>query len=110
LVVDSATGLTWQQEVLLPHATWPSATSYCQGLGGGFRVPSMKELQTLLDLTVMSPGPTIDSAAFPGAPADFTWTSSLDLAVLTGVWEVYFGFGSIGGFGQNNTDPVRCVR
>jgi hypothetical protein len=110
LVVDGATGLTWQQNVLMPHATWPSATSYCQDLGGGFRLPSMKELQTLLDLTVTSPGPTIDSAAFPSTPADFTWTSSLDLAVPTNVWEVYFGFGSSGGFGQNDTDPVRCVR
>jgi hypothetical protein len=110
LVADSATGLTWQQEVAMPHATWPSATSYCQSLGGGFRLPSVKELQTLLDLTVSSPGPTIDSTAFPSAPADFTWTSSLDVAVPTAVWEVYFGFGSIGGFGQNNTDPVRCVR
>jgi Protein of unknown function (DUF1566) len=110
LVVDSATGLTWQQGVLLPHATWASATSYCQSLGGGFRLPSMKELQTLLDLTVTSPGPTIDSTAFPSSPADFTWTSSPDLAVPTEVWEIYFGFGSSGGFGQNSTDPVRCVR
>jgi Protein of unknown function (DUF1566) len=65
LVADTATGLTWQQTSSgdLPS---PQLQTYCAGLAGGFRLPSIKELFTLVDFSG-GPylGPTMDMTAFP---------------------------------------------
>src|SRR4051812_1027133 len=52
-VYDTATTLTWQQAANTTGMKWASAGPYCAGLtapaGGGWRLPTVKELTTLLD-------------------------------------------------------------
>ena len=62
--LDSATGLVWQQGVGPQLVDWSDAVSTCTGLAGNFRLPSIKEMQTIIDYSVVSPGPTL-YATFP---------------------------------------------
>ncbi len=112
-VTDTATKLVWQQAVDPGTYTWAGAKSYCAGLslaGGGWRVPSMKELMTLVDFSVGPPGPTIDAAAFPNTPADYFWSSSPLAGQSSYAWLVFFSIGGTGYNGVTYTLRVRCVR
>jgi hypothetical protein len=113
-VTDTKTGLVWQRDIPAGTYTWASAKAYCSSLGlagGGWRLPSMKVLQTLVDESRVNPA--IDLTAFPGTPSDWFWTSSA-VAGSSGVaWVVYFGDGYPDGYGFGDVgvnNRVRCVR
>jgi len=120
LVLDNTTGLTWQQPVDAGVYAWADAKTYCAGLGAGWRLPSLTELQSIVDDTKMSP--SIDREAFPNTPALAFWSSSSYTAAgLTGAlpseaaWIVGFKDGSATGdevayyVGAQGL-RVRCVR
>jgi hypothetical protein len=74
VVLDDKTGLAWQRVVPAGTYTWSQAQAYCAALslnGNSWRLPSVKELMTIVDVSVApsSGAPTIDSSAFPGTPA-----------------------------------------
>ena len=60
-VYDTKTKLTWQQPGPSATYTWAAAKTYCAGLGSslggtGWRLPTIKELQTIVDNSkVMNP-------------------------------------------------------
>ena len=116
-VTDNKTKLVWQQTPAPTVMTWADAKSYCAGaavsaaLGGtGWRLPTVKELQSLVDYSVASGGPTIDSTYFPNTPATYYWSTSLintsDVACVDFTDAKTYGYSSGGG----NTAEVRCVR
>jgi hypothetical protein len=107
LVLDRATGLTWQQTVPASSYTWGAATAYCAGLGAGWRTPSLNELQTIVDDTMINPA--TDGTAFPDTPSTYFWTSSASGAA-GGAWYVYFQSGVTGINDATLTYSVRCVR
>jgi hypothetical protein len=72
-VYDAATGLTWQQAVSA-EVTFANAAAQCPS---SFRLPSYKELSTLVDFSRAAPGPVIDTVSFPSTPAEGFWTSTL---------------------------------
>jgi hypothetical protein len=113
-VTDTATKLVWQQAVDPAQYTWAQAQSYCAGLalaGGGWRVPSVKELMTLVDFSVALPAPAIDATAFPGMPSPpFFWSSSPLVAAPSSAWYVYFDYGSTNATVVTTSYHVRCVR
>ena len=114
-VYDTFTGLTWQQAVPTSTYTWSAAITYCSsntaGLPGtGWRLPKLKELQTIVDYTIAAPGPTIDPVAFPSTPVKLFWTSSPLAGGSSDAWAVYFGLASTVGSDVSNTYQVRCVR
>jgi hypothetical protein len=109
VTADLATGLTWQQAASPQAMTWGAVANYCTGLPGGFRAPSMKELQTLVDYTAASPGPAIDPVAFPGSQWDF-WTSTRDPENASVAWLVMFDTGAATWNGASSNYYVRCVR
>jgi hypothetical protein len=104
-VIDERTGLTWQRAI--PAASsWANANTYCATLnlnGTGWRLPSLKELMTLVDFTVTGAGAKIDVGAFPATPAGFFWSTPTGRGVSFN-----------GGFGAAVSLPgnqnVRCVR
>jgi hypothetical protein len=111
-VYDTKTKLTWQQAVAPGTYTWAGAKTYCAGLnlgGTGWRLPTMKELQTIVDDSQTHP--SIDTTAFPSTPADWFWSSSPLAGSSFGAWCVNFGYGYTGnGYDVSNTFYVRCVR
>ena len=104
-VTDAATKLVWQQTPSAATMVWEMAKTYCPNT---FRLPSLKELQTIVDHTVPPPGPTIYSSVFPNTPADYYWTSTPYTPGTA--WFVYFGYGGTNNITAANSYRVRCVR
>jgi hypothetical protein len=115
VVHDSKTGLNWQQAVSTTLYTYANALIYCSGNvaalpGSGWRLPAIKELETLVDDSVASPGPTIDASAFPSTPANFFWSSTPYVPITSDAWYVRFIYGNTGINAKSNAGAVRCVR
>jgi Protein of unknown function (DUF1566) len=111
VVSDTNTSLAWQQATEPGSYAWSDARSHCAGLrsnGGGWRLPSMNELMTLVDLTRVDPA--IDPSAFPDMVSDFFWSSSPAAAPPGTAWGVSFSKGSAGASLVANAYRVRCVR
>ena len=110
LVRDTLTSLVWQQQTG-PSMTWSAAQTYCSTRGLGFRVPTTKELISLVDLTVTS-GETINQVAFPNMPVAPFWTSSPNETSSGTPWHVGFGWGgySDGWDLVGEAAVVRCLR
>jgi hypothetical protein len=85
-VTDTRTELVWQH-TLDPtfFATSEQAQAYCTGLGGGFRLPGLKEMLTLVDPVL--PAPSLNRGLPAVDDAWFFWTTSPAL-VATGYWLV----------------------
>jgi hypothetical protein len=113
-VYDVNTKLTWQQSPPTTKYTWADADAYCKALGAtitgaGWRLPTMKELLTIVDYSRHSPA--IDPSAFPATPSTYFWTA-LKAGDPTVAWGVNFGTGSIYNytFSPDHTLEARCVR
>ncbi|MCK6586273.1 MAG: DUF1566 domain-containing protein, partial [Polyangiaceae bacterium] len=68
-MLDKDTNLTWQRQVDANIYNQIEADAYCMALntnGGGWRLPTISELLTLVDETGYSPA--IDTTAFPNTP------------------------------------------
>lgn len=97
-VTDLRTQLTWQRspnEASVDHA---GAESYCQGLSGGFRLPTMKELSTIYNPDQVRT-PSVPAVFYPNAPKDEElmaayWTTSRWLLEANGYYVVELDFGS----------------
>jgi hypothetical protein len=111
VVDDPATGLHWQQAGLQTNYAWDAALAYCTNLelqGMGWRLPTIKELHTLVDET--RENPSADTLAFPGIAASFYWTSSQPKNFVNLAWTVGFDHGLDVFRGTTSTAYVRCVR
>jgi len=107
LVLDTLTQLVWQQQASSTILNWPDAQAYCSS--AGFRLPTVKELVSLVDLTVPS-GAMINQTAFLGTPAEWFWASSLEVGSSGFAWSVDFSSGTVLGGTVSSSLRVRCVR
>jgi hypothetical protein len=124
-VLDTKTNLTWEQAESAGSHEWGSkgiagtAQYYCATLelaGGAWRLPTIKELFTLVDVTRET---AIDPNAFPGDPGPtpeegaYFWSStpSTNASEPDFAWSLLL---SLGGTAYLNTpdtpSKVRCVR
>ena len=128
---DMATGRQWEQKVagggtcvvdlhlVDATCTWAEATGAWiaainaeggTGLGGhdDWRVPTVKELQSLIDYSASSPAV---SAGFPGEVAASNYWSSTPFAdSAANAWNVNFNFGVVGTITKTIAIRVRAVR
>jgi hypothetical protein len=114
VVYDAKSKLTWQQTVSSTTYTWADAKTYCAGvavsLGGtGWRLPTLKELQSLVDYS-RSAGPMIDPNAFPSTPGTAFWSASQVAGPPSYAWYVNFNYGTTLGAFVGGMSNVRCVR
>lgn len=110
-VGDTKTGLTWQRTIDTGSYTWANGKNYCAGLsvnGGGWRLPSVGELQTIVDDSVLSSS-AIDTVAFPNTQITF-WSSSPVAGNSSSAWGVSFVYGHTYTDDITNPNNVRCVR
>jgi hypothetical protein len=108
-VVDSVTGLGWTASSQ-GSGSWTTAISTCQALGAKWRLPTVLELQTLLDYGKSPP--------IPASPFVFTqigqyWTSSVDAYNpynnVAQSWTVSFEDGQVVALGQTQSHYILCV-
>jgi len=84
-VNDARTSLRWQRSVPETAMTWAAADAYCANRGGAWRLPTLKELLTIVDPVRRPSLP----AAFPGVPdAWVLWSATPSLTGLGGNWVV----------------------
>lgn len=111
VVEDTKTKLTWQRHVPTKSVSAVAAMAYCSELdleGTGWRLPTIKELHTLIDETKADPA--VDREVFPQTPANFFWTSSNLRKFEQYTWSVNFADGTDAWFPRENPQRVRCVR
>lgn len=98
IVVDNFTRLTWQR-ASSAVMTSSEAAALCAALtlagSTEWRLPSIKELQTIVDETRTSPA--IDTTAFPDTPAEEFWSSSNRVNSGTVIATVDFNVGNTSG-------------
>jgi hypothetical protein len=77
-----------------------------------WRLPTVDELQSIVDYSKPSPGPTIDATWFPNTSANFYWSSTPVVGSSSGAMVVYFFDGAVGSWhrGYVGGYPVRLVR
>lgn len=118
-VYDTKTKLTWQQATAPGTYTWGSETTagtaqyYCANLGlsgAAWRVPTLKELQTLVDYS-QPPGSTatIDASFFPGTPANGFWSATPANYSPGDAWYVDFSHGNTPYASYSSSLAARCV-
>jgi hypothetical protein len=107
LVHDLTTGLTWQQTIDGVQYTWADATAHCAALGGGWRLPSIAELQTIVDDKKEYPAADLD--VFPDTPHDDFWSASPDASGAGAAWYVDFFYGATDLDVPTRVFYVRCV-
>lgn len=116
VVYDTKTKLTWQQTASTTAYSYTDAKTQCStagaALGGtGWRMPTVKELMTLIDRSKAT-GPVIDTTAFLSTTSASYWTATTTAWSATGTWVVDFTDGRVTSTSTNfpNTNVVRCVR
>jgi hypothetical protein len=110
-VLDQATGLVWQRTPDQTIRTFAEAQSYCNSAslpGSGWRVPSVKELQTLTDETV--PAPSLDPVFDMPEHVQFWSSSHLPTEGSSDAWYVWLSIGAAAYEGDTVYHSVRCVR
>jgi hypothetical protein len=116
-VLDKETGLVWERAPSRSKFDWKNAQYYCNNLSvanrKGWRVPTVQELASLVDMSVPPPGPTLP----PGHPfyvllSDpyFWWSENTSFELDANAWGVRFDDGRVGGNPKNYSSFVWCVR
>ena len=120
-VADANTGLVWRRcaEGMAWNGstcagtpsslTWAEALQCGKAAGGGWRVPNIKELASLVD--ERRADPAIDMPQFPATPATWFWTATPDAGDPATTWTVHFGTGHSGHHGfRQDRHALRLVR
>ena len=108
-VKDTKTGLVWKKAEQSITYTWSDAKVLCTP---SFRLPTIRELQSLLDET-RTAAPLIDASKFPGATADWFWSSSPHApspSTAPSAWALTFLYGNTFHHSTGMKGRVRCVR
>ena len=98
--------LEWQADVPDQEFTWEDAKAYAASLGDGWRLPTIKELLSLVDYETHNPACSV----FPDCPSEWFWSSSPVSGGTTLAWYVYFYSGGTYYDAVSDTHRVRCVR
>jgi hypothetical protein len=110
----TAATYNWYQASGTTNASYNAATlNICGSLalaGGGWRLPSKKELMNIVDYSIPYPGPTIQQTRFPNTAASSYWSSTTSATDPNVAWDVYFNAGYVYLNGRNDSYYVRCVR
>ncbi|XDD51129.1 DUF1566 domain-containing protein [Leptospira sp. WS92.C1] len=124
-IVDSSSNLVWQKcsaglsgascaSGTATRPNWVTALSYCDSLNfagkSNWRLPNIKELNSIVDLTSSSSTLSIHPSLFPNTKNSFYWTSSSFAPSPGNAWSVFFQSGGMTPFSaKSSTAYVRCV-
>ncbi|MDY6836631.1 MAG: DUF1566 domain-containing protein [Thermodesulfobacteriota bacterium] len=114
VVIDHVTGLTWQRHDDGMKRTWRQAVDYCENLSlGGYadwRLPTKKELQSLLNYRFFRPALDTAYFAYSHMPDDCYWSATTRVFLSVSAWKLSFWEGQAAISGENDLNYVRAVR
>ncbi len=108
-IVDT-TGLEWQRGVPPIRGSRADAVAFCTDSGNGWRIPTMRELETLVDVRANTPA--FNVAAFNHTWSSGFWTTTPHSNDDTKGWVIMFDYGD-STIVPRGPDPgyfIRCVR
>lgn len=112
IVIDSTSGLQWQDDKVGEKMGWKDAIDHCEALNlGGYsdwRLPNINELKSIVDRDKYDPA--IVSGFTNVTSYDYYWSSSTDKHYDDNAWIVYFSNGNVNNDYKVNSFYVRCVR
>jgi hypothetical protein len=112
IIKDNYTELLWEKKVIYQKYKWKNAQQYCKNLTvdgyKGWRLPSKKELLSLVDRTKQNPA--IDTDYFNIRKKDFYWTSTKYPHGVDKAWAIDFTYGEDMQKHINSTFYIRCVK
>ncbi len=112
-VTDHITGLQWQDDdnAKTVQKNWADAQTHCSTLsldGGGWRLPTSTELESIVDYG--KAGPAVDTVYFNHIISGFYWLSTTYQSDGNGAWLVDFSNGLVSYKAKDSNLYVRCVR
>jgi hypothetical protein len=120
-VTDNLTGLIWLKNASCFNVDWTTALSNANSLADGtcgltdsstagqWRLPNVKELQSLTDFSKFSPALSA-SHPFTGVLNNYYWSASSDASGTTYAWVVYLNDGNVGAYVKTSMYYVWPVR
>lgn len=112
VVTDRWTGLMWQQQESAESLPWDEATRYAKNSSTGgyrdWRLPTIAELQSLVDISASDPA--LAAAAFPHAAAGEYWSATRMVNHPEQAWIVDFRLGIVTYRADDARLRVRPVR
>lgn len=111
-VSDNYTGLTWQKIQSMSTLTWEEALNYASGLSlsgkSDWRVPNIKELQSLNDEKLMKP--SFNRIFFPNILSGNFWSSTSQCNSPARAWDLNVEYGIVSYNEKTSKENVLCVR
>ncbi|OQZ04975.1 MAG: hypothetical protein B6D34_00035 [Candidatus Brocadia sp. UTAMX1] len=113
-VLDKETGLVWEKSPDTSTIAWPYAVAYAYnknvGGRGGWRLPTVEELRTLIEPTQSNPA-LPSGHPFIDVQSDLYWSSTTDVNLSSYANGVHFGDGNVSSLDKTGTNfYVWCVR
>ena len=98
-------GLEWQAEDDGIQRTCDEALEYANGLGNGWRLPTIEELISIIDFESCNPACKIKNCR-----SSYYWSSSPYAYYSSYAWYVDFNDGYVGSYNKDGHNYARYVR
>jgi hypothetical protein len=112
-VLDKETGLVWEKDPssVKQRALDGIGSCYTKNVGGrkGWRIPSIEELNSLVDTTTINPA-LPSGHPFGNVQLGWYWTININPEDNLNVWYVDFASGNSGTDNKYNSRFIWCVR
>jgi hypothetical protein len=89
-VCDKTTGHHWEQSPSTLYFNQENARAHCAGLEGGYRLPGIKELATVIDYSVGDQAALLNAGPFSGIDYADYWTATPYAPITTASWAINF--------------------
>jgi len=103
--IDPNTNLVWEKLGSDRTMSWKEAFKYAEKLGDGWRLPTVQELFSLIDITKINPACKIINTY-----SLRYWSSTTYVSNTSRAWGVFFYYGYMNLDNKSNNNYVRCVK
>jgi hypothetical protein len=111
-ISDNFTGLIWQKIQSTSQYTWEEALAYAKSLSlagkTDWRVPNVKEVQSLNDAKLFRP--SFNKSFFPNISSGNFWSSTSHVNGSTKAWDINVEYGIVSYNEKTTKEYVLCVR